>query len=621
MAKQKRLVFDIETDGLYENVTKIHCITIMALEGPRRALESFADVPLPNVVGTVQEGLERLLEASELIGHNIIGYDLPVLEKLAGWRPRKDAKITDTYVMSRLFNPDRGKPSGYTGKGGPHSLEAWGYRVSKAKPDHETWEVFDSAMLQRNREDVGINELTYNLLVAEAKGWNWNEALEIEHEVQRIITKQEIRGVNFDAKAAKMLIEQLDSRLRDIDSELLSNIPRTWEPVGVEVKRPFKVDGSYSKMVMDWYPCLADGADRFVAGPFTRIRSVELNLSSHSQVKDFLLGEGWEPTEWNYNDFGERTSPKLTEDSFGTIKGQIGNLIKERTLISHRKSQVLGWLERLREDGRISAGANTCGTNTGRFRHFGVVNVPKAADYVAYGKEMRSLFVASKGRKFVGHDASGLELRMLAHYMKDKGFSKAVVEGKSEDGTDVHTVNQNLAGLPSRDDAKTFIYGFLYGAGDEKIGSIIGGTSTEGGALRRKFLRNLPSLADLIRRVKRASKKGYLKGLDGRKVWMRKGDNGRVMEHKALNTLLQSAGAIVMKKSMIILDELVEKEGLDVWKVIDMHDEAQADVLEAHAERYSELAIQSVVEAGKHFGLNVPLGAESKIGLNWSETH
>jgi len=172
----------------------------------------------------------------------------------------------------------------------------------------------------------------------------------------------------------------------------------------------------------------------------------------------------------------------------------------------------------------------------------------------------------------VGHDASGLELRMLAHYMNDKEFTEQILHG------DIHSYNQRLAGLPTRDSAKTFIYAFIYGAGDAKLGSIVNGSKADGTRLRNTFLSALPSLGKLIDNVKKASTRGYLKGLDGRKIWMRRDSNGDVMQHKALNTLLQCAGAVVMKKSMIR-------------------------------------------EAGRHFELNIPLDAEAKVGKNWAETH
>jgi DNA polymerase I-like protein with 3'-5' exonuclease and polymerase domains len=232
------------------------------------------------------------------------------------------------------------------------------------------------------------------------------------------------------------------------------------------------------------------------------------------------------------------------------------------------------------------------------------------------------LFTVPKGKVLVGHDASGLELRMLAHYMEDPDYIKTVTEGKQEDGTDVHTVNQGMAGLPTRDDSKTFIYAFNYGAGDPKLGSIIGGTARDGARLRARFLSANPALKKLLDRVQKAAERGWLMGLDGRKIYLRLDPETRKPQtHKALNTLLQTAGALVMKYAMIFLDKWVREEGLDVKKVIDMHDEGQAEVAPEHAQRYGELAVKSVRMAGKYLNLACPLDAEFKIGRNWAQTH
>lgn len=616
------MVFDIETDGLYWEATKVWCISIKNLETGQLHSGDVTD-------GKLESMLEMLTSATMLIGHNIINFDLPTLKKLLNWTPNESTKIFDTLVVSRLLNPDRPKPSGYSGKGGPQSLEAWGYRVGKAKPHHEDWNVFSPAMLRRNREDVEINSSVYSILRSELESWDWSEAIELEHEVARIITQQEINGVQFDVRAANELADKLRNLVTDIDDSLRPQLPVKYSSLGATVSKPFKTNGEYIKRVSDWLDSVGLTTPHIVGGPFTRLKIEEFNLNSQSQVKEYLLTQGWEPDEWNYDDDGNKTSPKLTESSFHTITGSLGELIKQRTLYNHRLHQVEGWLSRVRSDGRISATANPCGTNTGRFRHSNVVNVPKAAPHVAFGSEMRALFCARPNTVLVGHDAEGLELRMLAHYMDDPQFTEAVVNGDKKLGTDIHTLNQKLAGLPTRDAAKTFIYALIYGAGDEKLGKIVGGDARSGKELRLRFLKNLPALERLIERVKRASKKGYLKGLDGRKIWMRSVD-GKVMQHKALNTLLQSAGAIVMKQSMVLLDQSCStalkssiENNILVFKVLDMHDEAQAEVIDDTTviHKYMELAKDSIVKAGEHFKLRVPLAADASYGRTWAETH
>ena len=216
----------------------------------------------------------------------------------------------------------------------------------------------------------------------------------------------------------------------------------------------------------------------------------------------------------------------------------------------------------------------------------------------------------------VGHDASGLELRMLAHYMNDDDYTEAIIHG------DLHTLNQEMAGLPTRDSAKTFIYAFNYGAGDVKIGSIIGKGAREGKAIKARFLAANPALANLITNVTKASARGYLVGLDGRRLIMRRNpQTGQVMQHKALNTLLQGAGSVVMKHAMVLLDKSIKDSNLHSVKVIDMHDEAQYECLPEEAERHGELAVQSIRDAGILLNLNCPLDAEYAIGRSWAETH
>ena len=241
-----------------------------------------------------------------------------------------------------------------------------------------------------------------------------------------------------------------------------------------------------------------------------------------------------------------------------------------------------------------------------------MAQIPNAGSI--YGPECRECWSVEEGNVLVGCDASGLELRMLAHYMKDNGYVRTVCEGSSKDGTDVHTVNQRAAGLASRDNAKTFIYAFLYGAGDAKIGSIVGGSARDGTKLKAKFLQQTPALAKLIERVKKQAAKGWVPGLDGRRIWVRS-------EHAALNSLLQGAGAIVMKKALVLFDNKVKANKWPVKYVANVHDEFQLECPKEIAEEVGKAAKLSIVEAGEVFQLRCPLDGEYKIGRNWRETH
>ncbi len=293
---------------------------------------------------------------------------------------------------------------------------------------------------------------------------------------------------------------------------------------------------------------------------------------------------------------------------------QTAELIKEYLLLQKRVAQIESWLEAVENDGRVHGKVITNGAVTGRMTHSGpnMAQIPNAGS--VYGHECRQCWTVSEGNVLVGCDASGLELRMLAHYMQDKDYVRTVTEGSSKDGTDVHTVNQHAAGLPTRDSAKTFIYAFLYGAGDAKIGSIVGGSSKDGSRLKDKFLKQTPALKKLIDKVQKIAAKGYVPGLDGRKIWVRS-------EHSALNSLLQGAGAIVMKQALVFLDEQIRKQKLRAKFVANVHDEFQIECHPDDAEQLGKTAVQCIKDAGTYFNLRCPLDGEYKIGANWRQTH
>ena len=272
-------------------------------------------------------------------------------------------------------------------------------------------------------------------------------------------------------------------------------------------------------------------------------------------------------------------------------------------------AQVQSWVDEADPDtDRVHGYVNTNGAVTGRMTHSkpNLAQVP--ASYSPYGKECRQCWVAREGYKLVGFDASGLELRMLAHYMDDKEYTNEVING------DIHTANQKLAGLESRDQAKTFIYALLYGAGDENLGSVASAGRSAGKTLRERFMSNLTAYADLKDRIVRESEQGTIEGLDGRLLHIRSA-------HSALNTLLQSAGAIVMKKALCLLEEYATLWKLDYYFVGNIHDEVQAEVRADHADKYGRLAVSCLEAAGTELGLKCKLTGEYQVGVSWADTH
>jgi DNA polymerase-1 len=300
----------------------------------------------------------------------------------------------------------------------------------------------------------------------------------------------------------------------------------------------------------------------------------------------------------------------VSEDILKNVKGiPEAALIASYLLVGKRIAQVSSWLEAVDADtGRVHGYVNTNGAVTGRMTHSkpNLAQVPSAGSL--YGPECRSCWIVDEGYKLVGIDASGLELRMLAHYMNDADYTNTILTG------DIHIANQKAAGLDTRNQAKTFIYAYIYGAGDERIGSIAGGGRVVGKRLKDSFLKATPALAKLKENVAQAASRGYIQGLDGRKVFIRS-------EHAALNSCLQSAGAIIMKQALVILDKFATLWKLDYRLVGNIHDEFQVEVKADQADRFGRLAADCITAAGLHFNLRCPLAGDFKVGSNWAETH
>ena len=578
----KIVYFDIETDGL--DATTIHCICAITSEDDRTY----------NFIGEdAGANFKKWLDTEEcslLVGHNIIGFDIPVLRKLTGFS--WNYPIRDTLVLSRLVNPSL--------EGG-HSLRAWGERIGNYKDDYQGgWEQYSQEMLEYCQQDVRVTKDVFNRLGAELKDFT-EQSVVLEHQVATIIKEQEDNGVLFDEGKAMLLLAELKeevARIEDKVHERFSPLP-TWTPLN-ELKNPLKKDGSPSAA---YQKQLDRGAHFNEMGEWGYTAYPEFNLGSRQQVARYLQHFGWKPKE-----FTEKGSVIVNEKVLEDVDIPEAKLILEYFTITKRVSMVKSWVEAIENDGRIHGRVNSCGAVTGRMTHSNPNLAQVPAIYSPYGKECRELWIAPEGYKLVGVDASGLELRMLAHYMNDKDYTEEILNG------DIHTANQMAAGLQTRDSAKTFIYAFLYGAGDSKIGSIVGGSAKAGSELKTKFLDNTPSLKTLRRRVDEQSKKGWIRGLDGRRLNIRSA-------HAALNVLLQSAGAIVMKRALVLLKEYADKQNIEYRFVLNVHDEYQVEVKERQAEQFGRLAVDCIRRAGLDFNLNCPLDGEYKVGDNWSETH
>lgn len=358
-----------------------------------------------------------------------------------------------------------------------------------------------------------------------------------------------------------------------------------------------------------------------VGGPFCRVAFRQVNLNSPEQMKAFLLTQGWQPTS-----FTDKGSPQLTEDSYNSIKGELGQLIAKRAILKHRaqmlfnvtkKGELKGWLNQVRDDGRIEAGAITNGTNTGRMQHRGLVNVPKPKDKGLWPSEvqLRSLITVPNNKLLMGADAAGLEARVMAHcvlpYSGGEAYAKEIMEG------DIHQANSAIFET-DRDGAKSPFYCLMYGGQPKKLAETIGCTEDKAKRIFDRFWRESTALNGFKKAItyywKNTGQKKFIKGVDGRKIWVRS-------EHSIVNAYFQSTGSITVKVAVLFLDKWLRKRGMKSQQVIIMHDETQVETDETEVEVLSELTEKAFVKAGQYLNLRVPIEGDVKVGHNWEETH
>ena len=547
--------FDIETDNLIPKATRLH-VAVVKESGQSH-----------KVVHTVSDLIAELNKYDIVVGHNCLAFDVPVICMISGIHPTWiKPVIRDTCVMSRLLWPDRNQhPAGGS------SLEAWGKYLRMPKGNHSDFTQLTQEMIDYCKNDVDITEAIYGQLAP--KMVDMPHAYQLEHDVARIVGKQIANGFGFNVTEAYLLMADLNCQITAVVEELRTAFP----PKEIPLK--------------------------------TKIKYVEFNPGSRDMIASALIKKyRWKPTE-----FTETGKPKIDESVLDELDYPEAALLSKYFMLDKRKSQLASWLEAVHKD-RIHGSVNTNGAVSGRMTHSdpNMAQVPRCGSPL--GQECRSLFrPVNRDWIQVGADASGLELRMFAHYLAafDEGaYAKVVCDG------DVHTHNQTMAGLKTRDQAKTFIYGLLYGAGDAKVGKIVDGTVADGARLKNQFKRQVPAYAKLLNQLEYVTaQRGFLRGLDGRPLPVRSA-------HSALNLLLQSAGAVVMKQALYILDN--ELGGLYPGRyafMANVHDEWQIECDPSIAEDVGRIACKSIEAAGVTLNLKCPLKGEYKIGNNWAETH
>lgn len=619
MHKGARYVIDIECDSLTPKV--IHVVVLKNID-----TNTYLEYTKDNA-----HLLSRVLDdASLVIGHNIIDFDLPVLSNLWSIAVHQ-AKVVDTLILSRLLRYDID---------GGHSLHEWGTRLGHPKLEFSAFDSYTPEMLVYCRNDADLTEKLYRFLIARLQPMG-TKPIEVEHKIAFICREMHSNGFSFDIENATKLLQEITNEINTLDVEIQKAFPPKAVPIR-EVSPSLTKHGTINRKDFRWY----DGTDYTIFQaecPFVLFKYEPFNPGSTRQIID-RIHKYWSPIDKTDGYIeAERNKDKaklerlktygwkINENNLGTLSDSAPAATRQlvrRILFESRRRLLEDWVNLSLEDDKIHGRFNGIGTWTHRMSHtdpnMGNISAHKSIKYTStelnslatsLGGRMRSLFTASPGMVLVGTDAEGIQLRIFAHLINDQAFVKSLIEGKKEDGTDPHSINQRILNALSRDDAKTFIYAFLLGAGIGKIKSILKQTTTQATQAKESFIQAYPGLKLLKETIiPRDAERGYFIGLDGRFVVCSS-------EHLMLAGYLQNAEACIMKHANILWRDRLDAMGIYYRQVNFVHDEWQTECHPEHAELVAQVQRQAITDTGVALGMRCPLAGSSNIGANWMETH
>ena len=665
-----KLIVDVEADGPLQEATEIHC-AVFKCDATNKVWR----------LRTKESILKMLDKCTYLIMHHGIGYDLPLIRKLWGYEYK--GKVLDTVLMSREVFKNIPIPTKMKDEykehnkklSGPHSLAAWGYRLGLGKVEHEDWSVFSPEMMHRCVTDV---EITHRLYKHILEKWDMDvfppRSAWLLMDFMKTISRQEVNGWKLDIDRCKRSVRQLEKWQGWIDKVLYPYIPMlplikedrcNEDGTSDGFQAPYTKSGKLAVRLQNWLDKeMIPLTEKEIGGPFCRITFRKVSLDSDKETKEWLLDMGWKPEEYNYSKTEvdedgnpKRTSPKLNaDDAFIGVDGKVGRLICRRVQCRHRQSNIQGWLDRVREDGRLESRISGF-TDTYRVRHANIANVVGSENF--YGRAMRSCFICEPDRVLVSADASACQDRMIISRARDLGikddvFEHMVLYGTKEDRTKSHCRVQDEVnrifkekGIPliNYGTAKNFGFAYKFGGGDKKMGFMSGEKNEKkaviiGGFVREAFDKIFNAQVQVAKALKKewmqTAKRKTVKGRYKGKLYekeefyngMVRGLDGRMVLIRNMKDLLvyavQADEAICMQYATVLANRRLEekyKEGVDWMQVCMYHDEITFDVDPSIAEETKVILEESIADASEYFNLSIPQVGEGSIGNSWNSVH
>ena len=612
-----KYVFDIEANGLLPDITKIHMVVFKEV-GQNRFKIFTDDDPLYCPLDTMPDWIKR--NVTTLIAHNGIRYDIPAMEKVLGYQLPSKINVVDTIIVSRLNN----WPNKRMGRS--HSLDAWGKFLGEPKSDFDDYSEYSEEMLEYCKQDCRVTERVYNYAMNEARMWierypKYRQSLRMEHDMAEYTAKQVENGWLFDFDRADKLIHEITDKMKEIEDTVEPHLGSIVKLIDREPKTPkYKNNGEYTavsaRLISEYLGYPVSPEDALKSKPpmepgteFQRQVTYPAGMGQQDSVKKYLeeLGIRW--TVWNWKKVNGdfiKTTPKMNDTDILNIGHPHADMIAEYYTLRSRRSILQGWMEQRGGDGRLRGDVLDLGTATGRHSHKIIANIPSGK--AVYGKEMRELFICPADKVIISADGASYQIRLLAHYLKDDDYTHTVLRG------DAHQRHADIAEV-DRNTSKPLFFAIIFGAGNAKCASIIRGDIEEGKKVRDKLISGIPNFEALIEKAQESARQqGWILGLDGRKVFAEE-------PYKAVNYLIQSAEAILMKNTVLEINKMLTEEEIPYKQLLFYHDEVSLEINPEDVEKVTKILQHCFREVPKRFGVDIMEAGEVKVGRDYYAVH